>query len=467
MPKPLQLTVAGHTNVGKTSLLRTLGRDPRFGRVANAPNITRDVEALPLQANGVDLIVLYDTPGLEDAMALREYIDELSAEQKLAHWDGPAKVDAFLSTTRAKTDFEQEAKVLGQLLRSDAVLFVLDVRQDILTKYLDELSLLQLCGKPVLPVLNFTASPDSQESLWREELRKAGLHLIIAFDSVAPPFKGEAQLYDFLGNLLGGHEEVLQRWQEQLLALQKERWRKASESVADLTLSAAAYRHVITPAEQEEGLKVLQQAVRKAEHKAEQDLLALFDFEQTEVLGHDDYLAKPSWERDLFHPATLKHLGVTASQGIAAGAAAGAGFDVMTGGLTLGMGTVIGAGVAGGAQIWRKLGYRFKERQRGKRALVIDDALLRALILRQYHLIAMLSRRGHGAQGVITLPLHAEKAWQKDAMPKVVAEARNHPNWCAWGKLFNPFNEARQQRVTELAAILQQQFDDVALFIEE
>src|SRR5699024_1961938 len=96
MPKPLHLTVAGHTNVGKTSLLRTLGRNPRFGLVENAPNISRNVAAMPLKANSKEVIVLFDTPGLEDAMALREYIDELAREQQLAHWDGPAKVAALL-----------------------------------------------------------------------------------------------------------------------------------------------------------------------------------------------------------------------------------------------------------------------------------------------------------------------------------------------------------------------------------
>ncbi|HLR16730.1 MAG TPA: GTPase/DUF3482 domain-containing protein [Alcanivoracaceae bacterium] len=465
MPKPLHLTVAGHTNVGKTSLLRTLGRDANFGRVENAPNITRNVEALALKAGDEELIVLYDTPGLEDAMALREFIDDLAEEQQLPHWDGPAKVAAFINTTRAKTDFEQEAKVLGQLLQSDAVLFVLDVRQDVLTKYLDELALLQLCGKPVLPVLNFTASSESQEEVWREELRKAGLHLIISFDSVTPPFAGEAKLYDFLGNLLNGYQEVLQRWQEQLLLLQKERWKTASECVADLIISAAAYRNVIDASEQEKGLKTLRAAVFKAEQKTKKDLLALFEFEKTEVLGYEEFPAEASWERDLFHPATIKRLGITASQGVAAGAAAGASFDLITGGLSLGMGTVVGAGVAGGAQIWRKLGYRIKERTSGQRALVVDDALLRALILRQYELITLLSRRGHGAQGPLTLPKSAEQAWQKASMPKPIKEARNHPNWCAWGKLYNPYSAKRQQKKMALAAILQEQFAEVALFI--
>ncbi len=48
MAQPLHLMVAGHTNVGKTSLMRTLGRNAAFGQVANAPGTTQHVEALPL-----------------------------------------------------------------------------------------------------------------------------------------------------------------------------------------------------------------------------------------------------------------------------------------------------------------------------------------------------------------------------------------------------------------------------------
>ena len=40
----LKLAVVGHTNTGKTSLLRTLLRDMYFGEVKNAPATTRHVE---------------------------------------------------------------------------------------------------------------------------------------------------------------------------------------------------------------------------------------------------------------------------------------------------------------------------------------------------------------------------------------------------------------------------------------
>ena len=46
MTKPLKLAVVGHTNVGKTSLLRTLTRDVGFGEVSHRPSTTRHVEEI-------------------------------------------------------------------------------------------------------------------------------------------------------------------------------------------------------------------------------------------------------------------------------------------------------------------------------------------------------------------------------------------------------------------------------------
>ena len=66
--QPLSLAVVGHTNTGKTSLLRTLLRDSGFGEVKNAPSTTRHVEEAAITDGADTLLYLYDTPGLEDAV---------------------------------------------------------------------------------------------------------------------------------------------------------------------------------------------------------------------------------------------------------------------------------------------------------------------------------------------------------------------------------------------------------------
>ncbi|HEX5738724.1 MAG TPA: GTPase domain-containing protein, partial [Hydrogenophaga sp.] len=48
----VHIAVVGHTNAGKTSLLRTLTRQVRFGEVSERPGTTRHVEAIGLQVDG-------------------------------------------------------------------------------------------------------------------------------------------------------------------------------------------------------------------------------------------------------------------------------------------------------------------------------------------------------------------------------------------------------------------------------
>jgi len=98
--------------------MRTLTRDGRFGEVSSRPSTTRHVEGARLIADNEALIELYDTPGMEDPVALLERIDTLvEAERQLGEiLDGPAGIARFLTLPEAEGRFEQEAKVLRQLL---------------------------------------------------------------------------------------------------------------------------------------------------------------------------------------------------------------------------------------------------------------------------------------------------------------------------------------------------------------
>ena len=192
MTDPIRIAVVGHTNTGKTSLLRTLLRDTRFGEVSDRPSTTRHVEGARLLADGTPILSLFDTPGMEDAIALLDYIDTLAPAN--ARSDGPERIRRFLDSAEARARYEQEAKVLRQLLDSDAAFYVVDVRDPVLPKHRDELTLLADCARPILPVLNFVHAPESREAQWREAMARVGLHAQVRFDTVAPELGGERRL---------------------------------------------------------------------------------------------------------------------------------------------------------------------------------------------------------------------------------------------------------------------------------
>ncbi|MDE3737201.1 GTPase/DUF3482 domain-containing protein [Pseudomonas resinovorans] len=440
MTKPLKLAVVGHTNVGKTSLLRTLLRDRAFGEVSHRPSTTRHVEGARLSVEGQPLLELYDTPGLEDAIALLDHLERL--ERPGERLDGPARLARFLDGSEARQRFEQEAKVLRQLMASDAGLYVIDAREPVLAKYRDELTVLAMCGRPLLPVLNFVAVEGHREGDWREALARFGLHALVRFDSVAPPLDGEQRLYDSLALLLERARPQLQQLVDDHQAQRRLRLEAGSRLIAELLLDVAACRRSV-PAQDaalQAATEALRQQVRQREQRCVEALLRLYAFGQDDASASELPLLGGRWGDDLFNPETLKQLGVRLGGGMAAGAAAGAGVDLLVGGLTLGAAAALGALAGGAWQTFGHYGERLLGKIKGQRELTVDDAILRLLALRQRKLLAALDARGHAAFEAVRIDTPEEKQWREGKLPAVLAKARAHPEWSS----LNPGAELEQ-----------------------
>lgn len=454
MTEPLKLAVVGHTNVGKTSLLRTLTRDVGFGEVSHRPSTTRHVEGARLSVDGQALLELYDTPGLEDAIALRDYLDAL--ERPGERLDGPDKLRRFLDGSEARGRFEQEAKVLRQLLASDAGLYVIDAREPVLAKYRDELAVLAGCARPLLPVLNFVASTEHREAQWREALSRLGLHALVRFDSVAPPLDGERRLYESLALLLEKARPPLDRLIADHEAQALARREAGATLIAELLVDVAACRNLV-PGDAEairRATEALRGRVRKREDACVQALLRLYAFRQDDARAADLPLLDGRWGDDLFNPETLRQLGVRLGGGVAAGAAAGAGIDLLVGGLTLGAATAIGA-LAGGA--WQTVGHygqRLLGKLKGQRELSVDDSVLRLLALRQRQLLAALQARGHAAMEAIRVASPEDQQWREGKLPDALRKARAHPEWSTLNGGKRVEKSERQEQVAALATQL-------------
>lgn len=449
MTRPLSLAVVGHTNVGKTSLLRTLTRDVGFGEVSHRPSTTRHVEGARLSVDGEALLELYDTPGLEDAIALLGFLETL--ERPGERLDGPARTERFLQGPEARQRFEQEAKVLRQLMASDAGLYVIDAREPVLAKYRDELQVLAGCGKPLLPVLNFVNATDHREPQWREALARLGLHALVRFDSVAPPEDGERRLYESLALLLEQSRPALQRLIDDQQAQRLSRQASATRLIAELLIDCAACRRSATPEEAPAAVEALRQAVREREQRCVAQLLALYAFRVQDASTADLPLTEGRWGNDLFNPATLKQLGVKLGGGMAAGAAAGAGIDLLAGGLTLGLATLAGAVAGGTLQTVRGYGGRLMGKLKGQRELTVDDTVLRLLALRQQQLLGALASRGHAALQRIEVDAPAQQSqWRNGKLPDALNKARAHPQWSSLNTKARLNDEQRAQALDNL-----------------
>ncbi len=447
----LQIAVVGHTNTGKTSLLRTLTKDVNFGVVADAPGTTKQVHGAQVKLDGAPVAVLFDTPGVEDSMGLFDYLEQIS--RPLDRMDGPDRIWSFLKSPEALGQYEQEARVLNKLLDCQAGLYVIDAREPVLAKHKDELFILASCGRPLLPILNFVASAASRSAQWRDTLSRLGLHTCVEFDSVSPPIDGEEVLYQTLSIVLPLHQSVLSGLQLQAAKQKLVRRAEGMTLIAELLIDLTSL-HTTTSSEQrllEQAICAQQAAVRQREHACVQALLALFRFRQ------DDYLANPlpisdgRLTIDLFNPQALKDMGLHMGKGVAAGVVAGAVADVLSAGLSLGTGMLIGAIAGGATQGFSRLGTRMLSHFRGFRELTVQDEVLQFVRLRQVQLLAALERRGHASVSPVQLNPQDDKIkYLVKRFPKPLRQARAHPEWSSVGSNFQD-GHSRQRAILALA----------------
>lgn len=426
----LNVAVVGHTNTGKTSLIRTMLRSTEFGAVEDAAGTTRHVEQAIISAGDEAVLTLYDTPGLEDSRALSAHIKKLSAKSKAL--SALQILQQFVAQATVNDPLEQEAKVIRQVLRSDILLYIIDVREPFLEKYRLELEILTQAGKPVIPVFNFIAGHDSALAKWREHLAVFHMHATLEFDTVAFSFEAEKRLYQKMQTLVETHYDRLQKLIDYRAKLWNQLCLSGAKRVAELVVNVACYRESKGAENNLLAYSLLEDRlhdfVRKAEQNCLHDLLAIFNFSEKDVAIQKIPVSNGQWQLDIFAPGILKAYGLDVGSAAAKGAAAGAGIDLVVGGMSLGAASALGAIAGAGWSTFKRYGDEIKATVRGTKWQCADETTLQILYLRQKHLLKKLMHRGHAAQDTV----HVDKADSEklpDNWSKLVSALRQNPAW--------------------------------------
>ncbi|AMM25963.1 GTPase/DUF3482 domain-containing protein [Variovorax sp. PAMC 28711] len=462
---PVRIAVVGHTNAGKTSLLRTLTRRVDFGEVSDRPGTTRHTEAVDLQVNGRAAVRFVDTPGLEDAVTLRQHFDAFDPALT-----PPDRIRQFLQSPEAHGVFEQEAKVLRALLEADAAFLVIDAREPVLPKFRAEIELLNSCARPVLPVLNFVRDGASREPAWRELLSAYGLHVVVRFDAAAPFVGAERELYRDLATLLRDRREHFSRVMDFLEGEVDRRRQAAATRIADLLVDAAALRRPASAEQFADAARrqtltaALQKAVFDKAQRCTDDLLALYGFREGDADEAPLRAIEGRWTMDFFQPEAMKEAGVLLGKGVAVGAAVGVVADLALAGLSLGAGAALGGAIGGAvSQGWGPFGRKLVNKLRDVQELTVEDGVLFVLVAWQVRLVQALAQRGHAATGRIATVTDEGAPPSGDTSTRAIARAirgaqaaRSHPDWETGTRLRWHAPAGREAFVANLAPPLQE-----------
>ena len=422
------IAVIGHTNTGKTSLMRTLTRQRDFGEISAHPATTRHVELADLAVAGRSVLRLYDTPGFEDSSGLLAHLEQLKTARGE---DWIETIEAFVREPDLQAEFAQEAKALKQILASDVLLYVIDVRDPVRAKHRDELEVIGRCARPVLPVLNFLTSGTTQETNWREQLARVNMHAIVAFDTVVYREADELSLYGKVANLSDTFAPQLEQLMAELKAARAKLRRASALIVADLVVDVAAARRRYPAEVEAEELAVaeaLKDGVRRREQEAVTALLRLHRFAEGDYAAETLPVSHGAWQQDLFDAAALEKFTLDTTKAAVTGATAGLAIDLMTGGVTLGVAALAGAGLGVLIDGARRYGGRMVARVRGFADMTVAEPTLQHLIAREIALLKALMGRGHGAQTPIQHGAGAADGATAELGP-LLARARRNPRW--------------------------------------
>lgn len=390
----ISLLIVGHANTGKTSLIRTLMRDRSFGEVDNRSGTTRHVEEIQLAVNGQTLLRLIDTPGFEDSIGLwQTRTHESYRSQTNSEW-----LEQVVKSPSLTPEFEQEFKILKQLPHCDIILYLIDLRQAPLGKYLNELDILACANKPIVPVLNFCETEPNHLTEWKSRLAERQLHAHVRYDTVAFYFADERKLYQTLQSLSPDHYNALQSLISQRQQDAEQRLQRAQHQLTQTLLACATYQYACrnaAPSEQDK--QAFESHIRTLEQHFIQRCLTIYEFQSDDVALQDLAIVGNEWEQDLFDSETLKSWGINTTTVAATGAAIGAGIDILSAGLTLGTATTVGALLGASWQTGQSFKATLMNKLRNRAVLSANSSTLIALLYRGTELINHLHHRGHAA----------------------------------------------------------------------
>lgn len=437
-PVQIQFALVSHTNNGKTTLARTLlGMD--VGQVRDAAHVTLTSDAHPLLTSPAgDALLLWDTPGFGDSVRL---LKRLGMADNPIGWFLREVLDRY----RDRPFWLSQQALRTARDSADVVLYLVNSAENPGDAgYLAaEMKILQWLDKPVLALLNQMGpprpAPEEQAELqrWSGHLQAFPIvRQVLALDAFARCWVHERVFYEAVGPLLApekaaGYTRLLAAWTAGHEARFQEAMRLSarqlaaaagdsqavepeSRSLLDSALQASGLRKAGNLRRQDQAMAALMERLNQGIDAATRQLLALHRIDPGEAPRINQRVRENFAVRAPLDKAQAGLLGAVLS-----GAATGLSADLMSGGLSLGAGALIG-GVAG-ALGFAGAAWGFNaSTDRDQTTVRFTDDFLRTLLVGsvlRYLTVAHFGRgRGHFAQG------EAPAFWQAEVERAVAAE---------------------------------------------
>ena len=362
-------SLISHTNVGKTTLARTLLRRD-VGDALDQSHVTDIAEAWPMMETASARLLLWDTPGFGDTARL---LKRLKTSGQPVRWMIGQMWDRF----RDRPLWCSQQAVRNVQEEADVVLYLVNAAEspEEAGYVAMEMEILSWIGKPVVLLLNQTGPPravleeELEEAEWRFHLKKFPVvKAVIGLDAFARCWVQEGELMDVIQPLLPQEKQAA--FGSLRTAMQAERLKifHLSMEVLAGALAGNAGDHV--PVSKESFLQKIGVGRRELNDEMERARgLLIARLAERSVAAMDQLIVLHGLEgqsAQKVNPAGGEAFGVprkineslwSAAGGALTGAAGGILAELKTGGLLLGGGALTGILLGGAGSYLLAKGY--------------------------------------------------------------------------------------------------------------
>ena len=406
-----KFAVVGHPNKGKSSIVASLALDGSI-QIGNTPGTTQIKRGFPLKVDGEIVYELFDTPGFQRARRVYAWLEErgdVPADQRIE------VVRQFVFEHKDSDKFKDEVELLEPILNGAGIIYVVDASKPYGAEYEVEMEILRWCGQPSMAILNLIGDEDYRED-WSRALGQY-FRMVRTYNPITAGHIEHLELLESMAQLKEAWTKPIKKAIAILENLHTQKVEQSISKISDYMVKVLSFVHKekikaeeVSPEEEESSKLAYREKIihfEKEERKQIERIWNHINIEKSEADLELDEVGLFSKESASIFGLSQKELIVT---GASAGAVTGVGFDLLVGGSSLFLGSLIGGVVGGvGAMFGFDNLYEVKVlgQNIGKRELTVGPMknvnfpyvlLGRAL----YHAI-LISRRSHATREEVNL----------------------------------------------------------------
>jgi GTPase SAR1 family protein len=406
-----KFAVVGHPNKGKSSIVSSLALDDSV-QIGDTPGTTQVKRGFPLKVDGKIIYELFDTPGFQRARRVLSWLNEqepVSADKKTD------VVRAFIATHRGDERFIDEIELLEPIVNGAGIIYVVDASKPYGAEYEVEMEILRWCGQPSMAILNLIGKEDYTDQ-WKSALGHY-FRMVRTFNPIKATFREHIELLDSMSQLKEEWTKPIKVAITVLEDLQNQKIEQSVDSMVDNMVKVLSFVHTYkikgesaTEVEEERLKHGYREKIIGYEKEQEKNIEIIWNHRSIEKVENMLVLDNVG----LFSKESASIFGLSQQQLIITGASAGAigglGIDILLGGGSLFLGSLIGGAVGGvGAMMGFDNLYEVKVlgQSIGKRELSVGPMqnlnFPYILLGRSLYHALVIAKRSHAMRGDINL----------------------------------------------------------------